>query len=124
MRIRIAVALMVLASIACFAAAQVADTVVADVPFAFHVGKILLPAGTYTLQASSNLMEITVRGKTSAVAPVITRISTTKEDSSSLVFDVVGNDHILSEIYIAGEDGFLVSTTTEKHTHYRVKVKK
>ncbi len=127
MKRRMAAVLVVLISTAFFAVAQVADTLVATVPFPFYVSGKLLPAGPYMFQATGNLLEITVsnqKTKDRAVASVITRISSSPEDRDSVVFDVAGNDHHLSEIYIQGEDGFLIKALSEKHTHTRVKAKK
>jgi hypothetical protein len=88
----------------------------------------MLPAGSYQIQASANLSDpihiTSDTDKQSALIPVITRISTSKEDQDSAAFDVIGNDHHLNEIYLQGEDGYLVKSTTEKHTHSRVQRKK
>ncbi len=127
MKKRMAVIVLVLISTAFFAMAQVSNALVVTVPFPFYVSGKLLPAGSYKIHANATLNELTVandNGKDNAMAGVITRISTTTEDNSSVVFDVAGNDHYLSEIYIQGEDGFLIKGYGEKHTHMRVKSKK
>jgi hypothetical protein len=41
---------------------------------------------------------------------------TTPEDAH-IVFDVVGDKHMLSEIWIPGEDGYLLLATKGKHGH-------
>ncbi len=127
MKKRIAVIVLVLASASFFAMAQATNALVVTVPFPFYVSGKLLPAGSYKIHASATLNEITVandNGKDNALAAVLTRISTTTEDNTSVVFDVAGSDHYLSEIYIQGEDGFLIKGYAEKHTHMRVKGKR
>ncbi len=127
MKTRMAAVLLVLLSTAFFAMAQNPTSLIVSVPFPFYVTGKLLPAGSYRIEPSANLGEITVsssEGKGGAMAAVITRLSSSSEDKDSVVFDVTGNDHYLSEIYIQGEDGFLVKGSSEKHTHMRVKAKK
>ena len=127
MKRRMAVVLVVFFSTALFASAQVAETLIVDVPFPFYVGSKQLPAGSYRIQATNNLEEITVssiNGNQSAYGGVITQISSAVEDKSSVVFDVTGNDHYLSEVYMQGENGYLIKATPSKHTHVRVKGRK
>ncbi len=125
MSTKIAVVLLVLVSTAFFAVAQVHNPVVAAVPFPFYVGSKLLPAGSYKIQTTGDMVTVADdNGKDSALAQVITRISSSTEDQDSVVFDVAGNDHYLSEIYIQGEDGYLIKSSAEKHTHIRIKGKK
>ncbi len=117
----------VLVVTATFAIAQVGDAVIADVPFSFVVGKTTLPAGTYEFTASGDLDSIRITqkgGKGSAVASVITRLSPRDEKEGSVVFDLAGDAHHLSEIYMPGIDGFQVQGATVKHTHVRIKTHK
>jgi hypothetical protein len=119
---------LVLMTITAFASAQMSVTkVTVDVPFSFIVSGKTLPAGTYTLSASANLTQISVRGidnKEAAIAMVTTRISQRSETEGSAVFDVAGNDHYLAEIYMPGIDGFTVPCAPGQHTHAVVKGKK
>ncbi len=127
MKTKMAVVLLVLLSSAFFAAAQGAEMVTVAVPFPFYVGSKLLPAGSYRIQATDNLREVAIRsvdGKNAAFGEVITQISSSMEDKSSVVFDVKGNDHYLSEIYMQEEDGFLVMGAKGAHTHLRIKGQK
>jgi hypothetical protein len=127
MRTKIAVVFLILVSTAFFAVAQTANQLNFAASFPFYVGGKLMPAGSYQIRTGSNLNELIVSsadGKQSSMIGVITRISASGEDRDSVVFDVVGNDHYLSEIYIQGEDGFMVKSTSERHTHTRVQSKK
>ena len=111
------------------ATAQVPYAVIAQVPFAFTVGNVSLPAGTYEFRASNNLDDMSVAevtGKETIVASVISRLSPRleSENEGSVVFDVVGESHYLSEIYIPGLDGFELQGAPVKHTHISIKEEK
>ncbi len=119
--------LLVLVSAATFGVAQVKPAVIADVPFAFMVGTKSLPAGTYQFTVSDDLVTIFVRdikSKDTFMAAVVTRLSPKSDNEGSVVFDVAGTDHYLSEIYVPGFDGFLVKGAPSKHSHVSVKGKK
>ena len=92
----------------------------ANIDFAFVAGKTTFPAGAYEFEASSN--KITLRSKDpkgpSAFLPVVTRLGRHDKDTESeLVFDKVGDKLMLSEIWIGGDDGYLVLNTPGDHPH-------
>ena len=97
-------------------------TVKANIPFPFTVeGKVLAP-GEYTLARNDMGSEfaVTGTGKNLALAPILTRINGVMDKTQQhthLVFDVVGDTHLLSEIWIPGEDGYLMLVTKGAHTH-------
>jgi hypothetical protein len=102
----------------------------AKIPFAFTIAGKVLPAGQYEFTTGSNFETIEVRGSTagaSAIAVVMTRLAgamhTTPQDSH-IVFDKVGNDYTLSEIWGLAGDGYLVFATKGKHEHSIVNVSK
>ena len=107
--------------LAVFASAQGPSPIVkAKIPFAFSVQGKVLSAGEYEFTESTK-QAMSVRGSGGvAFAPIITRLAagihTTPQDSHN-VFDKVGDSHILSEIWVPGEDGFMLHTTKEKHEH-------
>ena len=115
--------LVTLVLVAGFAFAQPAQKV--SVPFKFTAGSSALPAGTYyfTTQASASRMEVRdASQKVVSLIPVITRLAKTGGKSAAsasarLVFDTVGEERYLSEVWMAGADGFLVRATSEKHEH-------
>ena len=94
----------------------------AKMDFPFTVGSTVLPAGEYEFVRDNlaTIFRVTDGDKNSALAPIITRLAgakhTTPQDAH-LVFDVVGETHFLSEIWIPGEDGYLVQSTKGKHEH-------
>jgi hypothetical protein len=52
---------------------------------------------------------------------VTTRLSPREGENGSVVFDKVGNDYYLAEIYIVGMDGFFFRGAPGKHKHLVVK---
>ncbi len=116
--------LLVLVSTVALGMAQTKTAVIADVPFAFLVGNQSLPAGTYEFSAGDNLEVINVtntKGKDSALTAVITRLGKRSDNEASVIFDVAGTNHYLSEIFVPGLDGFLVKGAPSKHTHISIK---
>ena len=103
-------------------------TVVAKIPFEFTAAGKVLPAGEYRFVAESGAAPVRVSpvGKgDSVLVPIITRIGGaihTSHQDAHVVFDVVGNSHILSEIWGRTDDGLLLASTKEKHQHETVTV--
>jgi hypothetical protein len=101
----------------------------ADVPFAFEAGTTKLPAGEYEILASEEPPQgvLTVRNvKTDheVFVETLTRLAEREGDSSALVFDVLGGERILSEVHVAGEDGYLLPAAGKQpHRHETVKAK-
>jgi hypothetical protein len=103
-------------------------TVMAQIDFPFTVADKAFPAGTYIfeLQPSGDVFKVMGEGKVLVLANVLTRLG--KEMRSApkgahLVFDKVGDDCSLSEIWAPGEDGFLLLATKGAHTHKLLVVK-
>jgi hypothetical protein len=113
--------LVTLVLVAGFAFAQPAQKV--SVPFKFMAGSSTLPPGTYyfATQASATRMEVRdASQKVVSMIPVITRLAKTSSKaagSTRLVFDTMGEERYLSEVWMAGADGYLVRATAEKHEH-------
>ncbi|MEN6536539.1 MAG: hypothetical protein ABFD89_22980, partial [Bryobacteraceae bacterium] len=89
----------------------------ANIPFEFTVGGKSLPPGQYEFTTEKNGDAIRVKGvgkNAHVLAPVLTRLSgalhTSKQDSH-VVFDKVGETHILSEIWPRSGDGYAMSAT-------------
>ncbi len=100
----------------------------AKIDFAFTAGTKALPAGEYeiSLVGDNQVVKIQGAGKNVEMVNVITRMSggihTTPNDAH-LVFDVVGMDHFLSEVWIPGEDGYLLHAAKGAHTHKVINIK-
>lgn len=105
-----------------FAGQATAEVLKAKIDFQFTAGGKVLPAGMYDFMAINNDAAIRVQGegKNSAIVSVITRLAgdihTTPQDAH-LVFDEVGNTSTLAEIWIPGQDGYVLQITKGKHTH-------
>jgi hypothetical protein len=103
---------------------------VAKVSFEFKAGEKMFPAGTYRFARRStsapSLVITPEKGGESTMVAVVTRLAqrvrTSAETEGSLVFDKVGQDHVLSEVWMPGQDGFLVGATTGEHQHEVVPV--
>lgn len=100
----------------------------ATIDFPFMVKDKALPAGEYMFvrEPSGMLFKVQGAGDNFALAMVVTLISkeihTTPVDAH-IVFDKVGDSFILSEIWIPGQDGFLMATTGGTHVHKVLNVK-
>jgi hypothetical protein len=100
----------------------------AKIDFPFTVEGQVLPAGQYEFVRDNKALVFRVQGegKNYTLAPILTRIAgemhTTPQDAH-LVFDVVGDTHLLSEIWIPAEDGYLMLATKGQHGHKVINVK-
>jgi hypothetical protein len=102
-------------------AAYAQDVANFNVPFKFNVGKSILNAGRYQVTVSSDQATITLtpeRG-TATMAPAITRLAQhVVMSDAKLVFDKVGEQYALSEVWLPVEDGYLVHDTKVPHKHH------
>jgi hypothetical protein len=118
-------AVLLIASVYCFAAIPITT---ADISFSFIAGGKTYPAGTYRFAMNDSEAEITIEGLKPAIAsgivPILTRLAAREKDEAAVVFDVVGNDHYLSEIHLPNMDGFYFKSAPAKHTHTTVRVPK
>jgi hypothetical protein len=98
----------------------------AQVPFAFTVGTTQLPAGHYAIVApdpaeSGDIAIRNVDTEQTVFVDYLTRLASRRDDKSVLVFDELGGKHILSEIHVAGSDGYLLPAAGKKpHAHRQV----
>jgi hypothetical protein len=101
----------------------------AKMAFPFTVEGKVLPAGQYDfvlVDETAPAFRITDEAKNSTLALILTRIAAAMHATPQvphLVFDKVGDTYLLSEIWIPGQDGFLVQITKGKHEHMVVKTK-
>jgi len=102
------------------------DALLINVPFPFVASRMTHPAGEYRLRVSDNKSELTItpmKGP-ATVALILSRLSLIDMPGQAdrAVFDRVGSTYFLSELWLPGEDGFLVHAAKEAHTHHTVKV--
>jgi hypothetical protein len=104
-------------------AAYAQDVANFNVPFKFNVGKSILNPGKYQVMVSSDQATITLtpeRGN-ATVTPAITRLAQhVVMSDAKLVFDKVGEQYALSEVWLPVEDGYLVHDTKAPHKHHIV----
>ncbi len=106
-------------------------TLIVKIDFPFTVEGKVLPAGEYEFvgvgTAGVEAFSIRSAGKGVATVPVLTHLAgemhTTPQDAH-VVFDVVGDTHMLSEIWLVGEDGYLVLATKGPHKHKVLNIKR
>jgi hypothetical protein len=106
-----------------------ATEMVAKVGFEFTAGDTTFPAGTYRVtRHATGLGELkiaAVGGTDKGSVAVITRLAremaADQEKRTALVFDVVNGKSYLSEVWMAGQDGFLLRGTPDEHKHVIVK---
>ena len=93
-----AITLLALAGIPVPAHSQQAK-VAATVPFEFVVGDTTLPAGTYTVSTtSSNASPLLVANRDHGAFLIPTDFDGTRVGETSLSFDQIGGEHVLSQI--------------------------
>lgn len=93
-----------------------------DIYLTFKVGQRTLSAGTYAItQASPDVLVLrsTRPGAAPVQVPVITRLAAPATDLSEprLTFDTVRGQNFLSEVWLPGADGFLLSGPAGVNPH-------
>jgi hypothetical protein len=107
--------------------AQTQMMVTGKIAFPFTVGAKTLPPGQYEFvcDAATPVIRVVSGNKNVALAPIITRLAgamhTTPKDSH-IVFDKVGDIYSLSEIWVPGQDGYMLLATKGQHEHAVVDV--
>jgi hypothetical protein len=89
-----------------------------NIDFPFTVAGKALPAGKYTVEMP-DANSIAVRGAAGAgVMVVLTQLGRHDKDKDlELVFDKVGDAYLLSEVWFPDQDGYLLLSTKEAHSH-------
>ena len=91
-----------------------------NVDFAFVAAGKEMPAGAYEFAADPGRIVVRAQdGKgTPIMMPVITRLGRHDADTDAeLIFDKVGGKFLLSEVWLAGADGYLLLNTPVDHEH-------
>ena len=98
--------------------AQAQTKVIASIPFAFNVGKTMLPAGRYTitvLNPSSDRKILQIRslnGRSSAVV-MTTGIIGHTSDNAKLVFERYGDRYVFAQAQWAGDETTLAAVRSK-----------
>jgi hypothetical protein len=96
-----------------------AQTMKADIPFAFQTGRKAMPAGTYriSMDASKGIVSLLSGDRTSDVLLLATyRIGETKMSGPKLVFSCVAGSCSLTQAW-SGEPGFNYGFASPKVSH-------
>jgi hypothetical protein len=100
----------------------------ANIPFKFTVSGKTHDAGKYECRVldDDQTLEFTGPAKAGGFVQVMTRLAAPEASLADgrLVFDKVGDTYFLSEMWLPGQDGFLVHAARERHTHHVVKLQK
>ena len=129
MKIKLTTSVLLVAFLAATGAFGQPYRIMAKIDFPFTVQGKVLPPGQYEFSRADqpSFFRVTDGSKISAMAPIITRISgdmhLTPEDAH-VGFDKVGDVFILSEIWIPGEDGYVLAMTKEAHAHKVINIKR
>jgi hypothetical protein len=123
--------LVILVGSAAVNAESPAREIYSKISFPFMLGEKFFMPGDYRIahgNGSDPLIRVTSwDGASSVEVPVITRLArqdhSSHDTTDSLVFDRVGDQSFLSEVWMSGEDGFLVLGTVEDHRHTIVPAK-
>jgi hypothetical protein len=92
-----------------------------NIPYEFYATGASFPAGIYEIRPNAEGTHIelrNVKGELVTIVTAATSLSPRKLDRAQVGFDVVGQDHYLSEFYMPGVDGLsLPGAATVKHKH-------
>ena len=102
---------------------QTGAVVKANVPFVFEAGGRSLPAGTYQFKRllSERFIELSGAKAGEMKLQIVTQLGGGfRVTDAGLVFDIVGDRHVLSEVWLPGGDGVLVHVTPKEHSHETV----
>ena len=95
-----------------------------DVTCALNAAEESMAPGTYVIQDRGQALVIkNSDGGKGTVLSVVTRLArrpSSDGNGSNLVFDTVGGQRFLSEVWLSDGDGFLVRGTQENHEHQLV----
>jgi len=98
-----------------------------NVPFKFNLMEKSYQPAMYYFRYDGPGEQVEVLGKDKGLltrVPVITRLALTpgakKDGHVRLVFDQVGEERYLSEVWMPGVDGLLVRATSQRHKHEAV----
>jgi hypothetical protein len=95
--------------------------VIANVPFAFDVGKTTLPAGRYTItvlnpSSDRKILQIRSMNGRSSVVVLTTGIIGHASDNAKLVFEHYGDRYVFAQAQLAGDETTLAALKPKKRS--------
>jgi hypothetical protein len=103
------------------------DISIVNIPFKFTVNHKVMMPGKYEITVTDAAVISVMPERGQAVfVPAITRLAQHEKPitDAMVVFDKLEDQYILSELWLPGEDGFLVTDTKQPHQHHMLKGKK
>ncbi len=109
------------------------------VPFPFQAGSKKLPAGDYRITHNKGSEQLALRQESNGSEVAITVLKALPQPDApvaepQLIFDAVGNfepsyteyvtDYVLAEVWLPGEQGFLIHVTKGAHSRQTLKGQK
>jgi hypothetical protein len=117
--------MLIMLAVSAHAQTSSVQKVIANIPFAFNVGKTTLPAGKYTitvLNPTSDRKTLQIRslnGRSSAI--VLTMASNgSLSDSAKLVFERYDDRYYFAQAQMAGDATSLAAVRTKQHSDKQV----
>jgi hypothetical protein len=117
--------MLIMLAVSAHAQTSSVQKVIANIPFAFNVGKTTLPAGKYTitvLNPTSDRKTLQIRslnGRSSAI--VLTMASNgSLSDSAKLVFEHYDDRYYFAQAQMAGDATSLAAVRTKQHSDKQV----
>jgi hypothetical protein len=117
--------MLIMLAVSAHAQTSSVQKVIANIPFAFNVGKTTLPAGKYTitvLNPTSDRKTLQIRslnGRSSAI--VLTMASNgSLSDSAKLVFERYDDRYYFAQAQMAGDATSLAAVRTKQHNDKQV----
>jgi len=100
------------------------DVSIVNIPFQFTANNKVMAPGKYEITITDpTVISLTpVKGPAEFV-PTITRLAQRAKPitDAEVVFDKLGDQYRLSELWVPGEDGFLIADTKQPHQHHVIK---
>lgn len=120
---RFTVPALVCAALSFLALSASAADLKATIPFDFHLGNAVLPAGDYSIQYSAALPVLIFRnslGKPAAMASTRPPEKQRKDGASVLMFHQIGNEYFLNALWTptAPDGGLSIPTSTREKEAY------
>jgi hypothetical protein len=97
--------------------AQSSQTLVANVPFSFHVGSAALPAGEYNVDmktAPGFVRVVSTDRKAVAIIASFAKQAPEYNDQGKLVFNRYGDNYFLSQVWPRGASGREISRSNRE----------
>jgi hypothetical protein len=104
--------------------ASAQDVAIVNIPFQFTANHKVMMPGKYEITVTDNtVISVTPQKGAALFVPTITRLAQHGKPmtEAEIVFDKMGEQYTLSEVWLPTEDGFLVNDLKQPHQHHVLK---